>query len=311
MEKSGKNPRMDITRLLSTPRLAKAATGLTEPEFAALVRAFTPLWAKPRDRRTLTGAARQRRAGGGRTGQLGAAPRKLLFILFYFRVYPTQDVMGLFFGLSQPQVCAWVHRLTPLLQKALGRELHLPTRQPARLHQVLAQCPDLAFLIDGTERPGRRPQAEPAQREHYSGRRKTHTVKNVVVVAGRTVKALSATRPGRVHDKKVAAQEWAGRKFPRGKLLLGDGGFAGWQPDGGPLCRPVKRRRDEELSPFHQHYNLVLNRARVTVEHVLSGVKRSRIVSDEFRNRKAGFADTVMELACGRHNFRTHHRQKA
>lgn len=176
---------------------------------------------------------------------------------------------------------------------------------------MLAQCPDLAFILDGTERPVRRPQAEPAQREHYSGRRKTHTVKNVLIVAGRKVAALSATRPGRVHDKKVAVEEWAGRKFPRGKLLLGDGGFAGYQPVGTTLCRPVKRRRGEELSAFHREYNLGLNRARVTVEHALSGVKRCRIVSDEFRNRKLGFVDTVMELACGLHNFRTHHRTAA
>ena len=302
---------MDLQRILSTPRLAKAATGLTAAEFEALAQVFGTLWAKPLGRRTAAGVARQRQPGGGPKGQLSDPRRKLVFILFYFRVYPTQDVMGLFFGLSQPQVCAWVHRLTPLVQKALGQELHLPARQPARLHQVLAQCPDLAFILDGTERPVRRPQAEPAQREHYSGRRKTHTVKNVLIVAGRTVKVLSATRPGRVHDKKVAAEEWAGRKFPRGKLLLGDGGFTGYQPQGAVLCRPVKRRRGEELSAFHAGYNLCLNRARVTVEHVLSGVKRSRIVSDEFRNRKPGFVDTVMELACGLHNFRTHHRPTA
>ena len=300
---------MDLQRILSTPRLAKAATGLTAPEFETLAQVFGALWEKPRRGRTAEGTLRQRRPGGGRQGQLSDPRRKLVFILFYLRVYPTQDVMGLFFGLSQPQVCAWVHRLTPLLQQALGRELHLPVRAPARLHQVLAACPDLAFLLDGTERPVRRPQAEPAQREHYSGRRKTHTVKNVVIVAGRKVKVLSATRPGRVHDKKVAEEEWAGRKFPRGKLLLGDGGFAGYQPTGTTLCRPVKRPRGAELSPFLQKYNRCLSRARVTVEHVLSGVKRSRIVSDEFRNRKAGFADTVMELACGLHNFRTHHRQ--
>lgn len=302
---------MDMQRILSTPRLAKAATGLTAKEFEALAVIFSALWAKPLRRRTAEGASRQRQPGGGRKGQLSDPRHKLAFILFYFRVYPTQDVMGLFFGVSQPQVCDWVHRLTPLVQAALGRELHLPTRQPARLHQVLARCPDLAFILDGTERAVRRPQAEPAQREHYSGRRKTHTVKNVLIVAGRKVAALSATRPGRIHDKKVAAQEWAGRKFPRGKLLLGDGGFAGYQPAGTTLCRPVKRRRGEEFSAFHREYNLCLNRARVTVEHVLSGVKRSRIVSDEFRNRKPGFVDTVMELACGLHNFRTHHRPTA
>ena len=300
---------MNLEHLLSTPRLAKAATGLTAAEFEALAVVFAALWEKPLRRRTAAGAVRQRGPGGGCPGKLSDPRHKLAFILFYVRVYPTQDVMGLFFGLSQPQVWAWVHRLTPLLQKALGHELHLPTRAPARLHQVLAACPELAFVLDGTERPVRRPQAEPAQREHYSGRRKTHTVKNVVIVAGAKVKALSATRPGRVHDKKVAAEEWAGRKFPRGKLLLGDGGFAGWQPTGTTLCRPVQRRCGEELSPFLKDYNRCLSRARVTVEHALSGVKRSRIVSDEFRNRKPGFADTVMELACGLHNFRTHHRQ--
>lgn len=300
---------MDLQRILSTPRLVKAATGLTATEFAALAQTFGALWEKPLRRRTAAGTARQRRPGGGCKGQLSDPQLKLCFILFYFRVYPTQDVMGLFFGLSQPQVCAWVHRLTPLLQAALGRELQLPARQPARLHQVLAQCPDLAFIVDGTERPVRRPQAEPAQREHYSGRRKTHTVKNVVIVAGRTVRALSATRPGRVHDKRVTEEEWAGRKFPRGKLLLGDGGFAGYQPQGTALCRPVPRRPGQKPCRLHRRYNRLLSQARVRVEHVLSGVKRSRIVSDEFRNRKPGFVDTVMELACGLHNFRTHHRQ--
>jgi len=302
---------MDMQRILSTPRLAKAATGLTAAEFEALAQGFSALWEKPLRRRTAEGSSRQRQPGAGRKGQLSDPRCKLAFILFYFRVYPTQDVLGLFFGLSQPQVCAWVHRLTPLLRAALGRELHLPTRQPARLHQVLAQCPDLAFILDGTERPVRRPQAEPAQRAHYSGRRKTHTVKNVLIVAGRKVQALSATRPGRMHDKKVAAEEWAGRKFPGGKLLLGDGGFSGYRPNGATLCRPVKQRRGEKLCALHRRHNLLLSRARVTVEHVLSGVKRSRIVSEEFRNRKCGFVDTVMELACGLHNFRTHHRQPA
>jgi len=302
---------MDMQRILSTPRLAKAATGLTAAEFETLAQVFSALWEKPLRRRTTEGTSRQRQPGGGRKGQLCDSRLKLGFILFYFRVYPTQDVMGLFFGLSQPQVCAWVHRLTPLLQAALGRELHLPTRQPARLHQVLAQCPELAFILDGTERSVRRPQAEPAQRTHYSGRRKTHTVKNVLIVAGRKVKALSATRPGQVHDKRVTEEEWAGRKFPGGKWLLGDSGFAGYRPEGATLCRPVKQRPGQKLCALHRRYNRWLSRARVTVEHVLSGVKRCRIVSDEFRNRKRGFVDTVMELACGLHNLRTHHRQTA
>ena len=132
-------------------------------------------------------------------------------------------------------------------------------------------------------------------------------MKNVLIGAGRKVAVLSTTRPGRVHDKKVAEEEWAGRKFPGGQPLLGNGGFTGFQPQGTELCRPVKRRRGEELSAFHRESNLGLNRARVGGEHVLSGVQRSQIVSDEFRNRKEGCVDTVMERACGLHNLCTHH----
>jgi hypothetical protein len=50
--------------------------------------------------------------------------------------------------------------------------------------------------------------------------------------------------------------------------------------------------------------NQLLSGVRIVVEHILSGVKRCRIVKDEFRNTKAGFIDLVMEVACGLHNLR-------
>jgi hypothetical protein len=43
---------------------------------------------------------------------------------------------------------------------------------------------------------------------------------------------------------------------------------------------------------------------RVSVEHVIGGVKRCRIVSATRRHLKRGFNDLVMEVACGLHHFR-------
>jgi hypothetical protein len=43
---------------------------------------------------------------------------------------------------------------------------------------------------------------------------------------------------------------------------------------------------------------------RIVVEHVISGIKRCRIVKDVYRNTKKHFEDLVMEIACGLHNFR-------
>lgn len=96
--------------------------------------------------------------GGGRKAQLSELSDKLLFILVYFRLYPTQAVQGYLFGMSQAQANVWVHRLTRVLNQALGKEQQLPEREPSRLSDVLNRCPSLEFLIDGTERPINRPQ---------------------------------------------------------------------------------------------------------------------------------------------------------
>ena len=50
---------------------------------------------------------------------------------------------------------------------------------------------------------------------------------------------------------------------------------------------------------------------RIVVEHLLSGGKRCRIVQEVFRNTQEFFADQVMAIACGLHNFRTTLRQHA
>ena len=59
----------------------------------------------------------------------------------YFQQYPTQEVQGFLFGMSQAQANEWVHRLTGVLNSALGEEQHLPEREPAKLEAVLSACP--------------------------------------------------------------------------------------------------------------------------------------------------------------------------
>jgi len=65
-----------------------------------------------------------------------------------------------------------------------------------------------------------------------------------------------------------------------------------------------KKPKGQDLSVSDKALNCLLSSARSVVEHVLSGVKRSRIVKDEFRNTKPGFSDLVMEVACALHNLR-------
>lgn len=50
--------------------------------------------------------------------------------------------------------------------------------------------------------------------------------------------------------------------------------------------------------------NRIFSSMRVRVEHVIAGVKRSRIVKEVLRLITPGSSDRVMEIACGLHNLR-------
>ena len=124
---------------------------------------------------------RKRSYGGDRKPQLQKLADNLLFILVYFRLYATQAVQGYLFGMGQSQANEWVHRLTGVLNQALGYEKQLPEREPATLKQVLAACPSLEFMIDGTERPINRVKDKADRKTSYSGKKKAHTVKTNVI----------------------------------------------------------------------------------------------------------------------------------
>ncbi len=229
---------------------------------------------------------------------------KLVFRLFSFRQYPTQETLAFLFGFSQGQACQWIHRLTPIVNRALGSELQLPARQPVELHAVLAACPGLEVLIDGTERPIRRPQDSQRRRDDYSGKKKRHTQKNVVITDQPTGKilGLGRTQAGSKHDKACADED--GYVFPEGSTLYKDSGFQGYEPDGVTTHQPKKKPRGKELTPEEKEANRLISRVRVKVEHSIGGVKVFRIVADTFRNIKEGFVDLVMETACGLFNLR-------
>lgn len=310
---------LSYRQLKTKPRTLLSLTSLHPSEFEALLPSFEAAWQAYLEAEFIHNRPRQRRYGGGRRSVLHAVEDKLLFILMYFKVYPLQEVQGLFFGLSQAQANEWIHRLTPVLRQALGYEKQLPQRQPRHLEQVLSECVSLEFFIDGTERRIQRPQDPERQRLNYSGKKKAHTRKNLLITdAKRRVHFLSRTREGKKHDKSLADEE--NYTFPDHSTLYQDTGFQGYLPktssgtasgaSAGTVRRvqPKKKPRGGELSEDEKAVNRQISKVRITVEHAINGVKRCRIVKDILRNygpAAQAFDDLVMETACGLHNFRT------
>ena len=219
-------------------------------------------------------------------------------------------MQGFLFGIGQPQANQWVHRLTRVLNQALGYEQQLPEREPHRLEAVLKNCPGLEFMIDGTERPLNRPSDPEEQREYYSGKKKTHTVNNNLIShRGGKVVYLSDTYEGSVHDKLICDLE--GHQFPEGSKLWQDKGYQGYQPKGVTIMQPKKKPPKQELEQVDKERNREIARERIEIEHQINGIKRCRIVTHRLRSRTDHYADDVMETACGLHNFRLTHRQLA
>jgi hypothetical protein len=219
-------------RLQTDRRQFLALTGLTLSEFQLLLSAFPRAYQRlyPASR-TTEGQPRQRAAGGGCKGCVHRPEVKLLFLLVYLKTYPLQAVMGELFGLSQPRVNYWIHRLLPVLQGALDDLGVCPERNAARFGpSQAASGAGPRLIIDGTERRRQRPKDPEKQALHYSGKKKAHTDKNVVIATlpRKRIDFLSRTCVGKTHDKKIADTE--GITYPPEAILYKDTGFQGYNP---------------------------------------------------------------------------------
>jgi len=215
-----------------------AVTGLTAEEFEALLAVFGACYAQRYgEERTVEGKARERRAGGGGKPTLPRMEDKLLFSLVYEKTYPIQTVLGL----SQGRANIWLQRLLPIVREALARLKLTPERNGQEVaHSSRATEGGADLLIDGTERLRGRPVDSQAQSDCYSGKKKAHTDKNVVLVNCHSQKVvyLSQTQPGRKHDKKLADE--AAIVYPSAATLGKDTGFQGYEPCGVVAWQPKK-----------------------------------------------------------------------
>ena len=198
---------------------------------------------------------------------------RLFFILTYLKTYSLQVVQGRLFGMGQSKANQWIHVLLPALLAALRTLGDAPARSLTALAQRLGVSEaDAATVVapleeepapvavasrrasvppfahDGTERRIVRPQDPAEQTACYSGKKKDHTVKNVLLVnALLLILFLSDTYGGRTHDKRIA--EATPYPFPAGSRLLQDLGFLAFTLPQVEILMPTKKPRGAGADP--------------------------------------------------------------
>jgi len=168
-------------------RQRKALTGLSQAQFDHLLPCFSDIYEATQQKTYEEGVesgTRQRKPGGGSKGKLPTMADKLQFVLYYYKTYPTFDVLGTHFAMARSKAHENLHKLSPILYDTLVhldlmpyRELSTPEELKAALHG------DDRLLIDATERAYHRSQDDATQREHYSGKKTTYVEKHGYVPA--------------------------------------------------------------------------------------------------------------------------------
>src|SRR5246127_63750 len=161
--------------LIRDDRQMKALTGLSQVQFDYLLPVFTDIYQATRQQTYEKGVAsgtRRRKLGGGAKGKLPTMAEKLQFVLYYYKTYPTFDVLGQQFEMARSKAHENLHKLSPILYDTLVHLELMPYRELATPEALQAALPGVdRLLIDATERAYHRAQDDAKQRAHYSGKK--------------------------------------------------------------------------------------------------------------------------------------------
>ena len=286
-------------RLLRSPEHFRRLTGIAPATFRDLLAKVEPAWqaerSKGRKRRQ-----RLRRPGAGAKPVLGVADM-LLMLLIYYRTCVPHVFLGFLFKIDDSTVSRNIRDLEPLLAGIF----RIPERRVGIEEDEIRE-----LFFDGTERPVNRPKR--GQRRLYSGKKKRHTLKSQVAVvrkrkkAGRRkagqqekrrqrIAAVSATSPGKEHDKKV--YDRSRTLVPPGVRTTGDTGCQGTAME-----TPVKKPRGGGLTDRQKRGNARLSRRRIAVEHAIGKMKIWRIAAERWRNPLRRHTLVIKNVA-GLHNL--------
>ncbi len=165
------------------PNVFRSMTGLRVSEFEELLDDMLPRLAE-HDRERLTRANRKRAAGGGRHTLL-AHTNDILLTVVWLRQYPTNEVLGYVFGISDSTASRIRTRVLPLLEAAGRDTMRLPDPGKKRrktLDVLLAETPHLAVMIDTFAQRIQRPRDRQQANIYDSGKKKQHTLKSQMSV---------------------------------------------------------------------------------------------------------------------------------
>jgi hypothetical protein len=289
------------------PEAFRSLTGLSVEEFEELLYEIELVYEEAEEKR-LERPERPRRRGAGNRFCLSLSNR-LLLTLTWLRIYVTYEVLGLMFGLHKSNVSRNLQQLLPLVQEWTDLALGEGGEEEAGEEEAGEEdwdalweaYPELRAILDATEQRVRRPKENATQKEHYSGKKKAHTLKTQVVVNGPgRIQEVSASAPGSKADVTLARESQVTAALPAEVALEGDKGYQGLDGDDPQreVTLPFKKPRGGELTGSQKLFNRLFNRGRVIVEHALAHLKVFQVLTQVYRHAREKY-NTFFRIVAG------------
>jgi DDE superfamily endonuclease len=300
-------------------RALSASTGCNFKKWAIILPVFTLFLAQHKAKIHKSADKRTRKVGGGRKNSLPTATDALVFILYYYKTYPTFSALGTRIGTTHTTAHQQVHFLSQVLLDTLTELKFVPPREfktEQELHDYLKSLGDVKdILIDATERRTQRPKKKEARDPLYSGKKKTFTIKNTVItLLNGFIVFLGLTTQGTVHDYELFKIEFSWyqglKDWFKDLNVWIDLGYIGIKDDFniGKLNIPVKKPKKSKenpkptLSDEEKAHNKAVAQTRVLVEHTIGSMKYFNILNHPYRNKKHFFEDKIIAICAAMHN---------
>jgi IS5 family transposase len=306
-------------KLRKKPQVAKSLIGMSLVEFDDFYVEFETAHSERLVSSTTTRRKkkRQRAAGAGRKHKYDLRDR-LLMTLFWLKAYTTYELLGFFYDLNKTNIEDNLNLVLETLERMTRFNFERPKAERKKLHsvvEVMDAFPDVRLIIDAKEQRVERPKnkkgkdgsVQDRQKPYYSGKKKTHTIKNQAAVSPTgLIEHASASAPGgENHDLNLLRQTDLLSNLDDDEAAMMDKGYDGIAADypDKKLYLPFKARRNHPLTEEQKAYNRFLAKYRIVVEHTMAQLNKFQVLAQRFRHQLTRHS-AIFRVVCGLVNRR-------
>jgi hypothetical protein len=247
---------------------------------------------------------RKRKIGAGRHFRLDVKDR-FIMLLVYYHLYITYALAGFLFDLDQSNSCRDIQKIESLIRDCvpIPQKIYNKIKRLRTPEEVEKYFPGFMAFTDCTEQQIPRPVDKNKRKTFYSGKKKTHPVKNQIMVNNRGyILHKVGYKKGRKHDYDYKKNHPV---TPKEVVNVVDLGYPSVEKDYPEQLStlPCKNRNQEELSQEEKEYNKFHSKKRILIEHTICKIKKYKILADVFRNKLRKY-NKISDIVSGLLNYR-------